>query len=58
MAGVVPPINLPFYGKNGVVGDHFVVNSGFEKALPFFVEDIRILGHQNEPFCKERKAIL
>ena len=33
-------------------GDHFVVNSGFEKALPFFVEDIIILGHQNEPFCR------
>ena len=44
------------------MGGDFVVNSGFEKALPFFVEDIRyniiFFGHQNEPFCKERKAIL
>ena len=36
MAGVGGAIKLPFYGKNGVVGDHFVVNSGFEKALPLF----------------------
>ena len=56
-----PPLmgcyNPPFYGKNGVVDAIFVVNSGFEKVLPFLVEDRTIVGHQNEPFCRERKAI-
>ena len=58
MGGVDPRISLHSVEKNGVGGCHFVVNSGFEKALPFFVEDSIIFGHQNEPFRKERKTIL
>ena len=58
MGGVDPRVSLHFVEKNGVGGCHFVVNIGFEKALPFFVEDIITFGHQNEPFCMEPKAVL
>ena len=58
MGGIDRRVSLHSVEQNGVGGCHFVVNSRFEKVLPFFVEDIIIFGHQNEPFCKERKAIL
>ena len=40
MAGVDPRVSFLSMEKNGVGGCHSVVNSGFEKVLPFFVEDM------------------
>ena len=56
MGGVDPRISPHPVEKKRVGGDHFVVNSGFEKALPFLVEDIIIiLGHQNNQSVRDEK---